>query len=389
MLLTTVTAVAVDISIPVLVEVAEYFSQNKGHSQRIIIAFLMGYGVSMLPYGLLSDRYGRLPITYIGITIYSIAGVLSALSNSFDMLLCMRFFQGLGGGVGPVNARAIARDMYSGKQLSRMMSSIVAALGIAPILSPILGNFLNNSFGWRSVLLFPPFLGVLVIIGLLLTAYETKKQEQNLVTARIKLVKSFKIFWASKQSIWALFIITIAFSGYQIIQVSASLLMSEIYKIPTKYIGYIFGPTAGIMTLMTLYNRKKVRTKSSFQLLQYGIICSFISAIGLLICSFSTSSVPFAILWAFFVLYIAGIGFIFSNTSSIALEPLSAIAGLASSLYGTIMILGASIATSVASSYYDKSITSISYGIIFCGFTTILIYALGKLLLKQSNPKTY
>ena len=181
LLLVVITAVAIDVSIPVLPIITEYFGVEKSQSQLIISTYLVGYGLFMIPLGMLSDRIGRLPIIYFGLIVYTVAGLLIAFAWSFELVLLGRFIQGIGGGVGPVIARAIARDLYAGKELAKIMSAIVAALAIATLVSPLAGSFLYALWGWQATFLVSPLLGLVVLIGLWLTGYETLNNPQKSV----------------------------------------------------------------------------------------------------------------------------------------------------------------------------------------------------------------
>lgn len=384
LLLIVITAVAVDISIPILPSITDYFQVDKNQSQLIISSFLAGYGLSMIPIGLSSDRFGRMPVMYIGLIIYVAAGVMIVFSTSFEVLLFGRFLQGIGGGVGPVNARAIARDLVSGKKLAKLMSSLTSALFLAPIFAPILGSQLYQYYGWQVAFLVPPLLGLILLLGVRVTAYETFPQKNNTRSIRQQFSGSTKLILSSQDSIWAILIILTSFAGYQIILTSTSLLIVDIYGIAVHQVGIIFGVTAGLMVAATFYNKKKLQTEDPIKLLKYGILLSLFASIGFVIC-YLIGDVPFWFTWFFFSCYITSIGFIMPNTSTIALAPLSEIAGFASSVFGAAMILGAAVVTAIAAEFYDGTLFSITGGIILCTATTALIFFVGLPILKKKS----
>lgn len=375
-LLIIITAVAVDISVPVLTVITEHFGVSSDRSLFIISSFLAGYGLSMIPVGLLSDRYGRIPVMYIGLAVYILGGVFTVYAPSFEILLWGRFFQGIGGGVGPVNARAIARDLASGKDLAVLMSTITMGLFFAPIISPILGSQLNEYFGWQAALWVAPLLGVICIVSVWKNAYRTASVPNNPTSFFRQITRSMQLFFASKQSLWALLIIMVSFAGFQIILASSSLLMVDIYGIETNKVGIIFGSTATLMVLAIYYNKRKSATVSPEKLLKYGIILTILAALGLIGC-YVLGAVPFWLVWAFIAIYITANGFILPNTSTLALDPLSNIAGFAASIFGAGMILSSSLAIMVAAMVYNGTLISITAGIIICSVLTCLIFFSG------------
>ncbi len=296
LLLIVITAVAVDISIPILPSITDYFQVDKNKSQLIVSSFLAGYGLSMIPFGILSDRFGRIPITYTGLIIYVFAGLIVVFSTSFDGLLIGRFLQGIGGGAGPVNARAIARDIVNGKALAKLMSSLTAALLFTPIFAPILGSILYLHYGWKTALLVPPILGSILLISIWLTAYETYPQKNKAFTVRQQISNSANLILASRESMWAMLIILTSFAGYQIILTNVSLLIVDIYGIAVHLVGPIFGLSAGIMVAATIYNKKKTQTEHPIKLLKHGINLSIFASAGFIICYF-IDDVPFWLAW--------------------------------------------------------------------------------------------
>lgn len=372
--LIVITAVAIDVSIPILPIITDYFHVGRDQAPLIISSFLAGYGLSMIPMGLLSDRYGRLPIMYIGIVIYIIAGAAICMAPNFETVLWGRFFQGIGGGVGPVNARAIARDIRSGKDLAKLMSALTAALFFAPICAPIIGGLLYYLFNWQIALLVPPVLGVFLLFFLWFTAYETLPRKRGISSSiSAQFSSSLKLFFSSTDSIWAMLIISISFPGYQIIVANASVIITDMYHIDKNMVGVIFSLSSILIVGASIYNKTKSQFISPRKLLRYGILLSLIASGGWTIC-YIFGDLPFCIVWFFFLIYFAATGIIFSNTSIIALAPHSQIAGFASSVFGAAMILGSSVFTALAAHFYDGTLISITFGIIVSSLVSSVIF---------------
>ena len=69
------------------------------------------------------------------------------------MLIGARVLQALGGGSGPVVARAVIRDLYDRERAARVFSYMGMAQSLNPMLAPILGGYLHEAFGWRAIFL--------------------------------------------------------------------------------------------------------------------------------------------------------------------------------------------------------------------------------------------
>ena len=87
------------------------------------------------------------------------------LAPTFQVLLGFRFLQSLGGAAGVVIARAIVRDLYSGKELAKALSIVVMVFGLAPVLSPVLGAGLLEIGGWRTLFYFLALFGLGCIVA--------------------------------------------------------------------------------------------------------------------------------------------------------------------------------------------------------------------------------
>ena len=125
---------------------------------------MAGMAVGQLPAGLLSDHYGRMPVLYIGVGLFTVCGVVAAVSESVSILLLARFLQGIGSATGMVLARAIVRDVASGAQAARLMALMVMIFTVGPMLAPMLGAFLADSWGWRAPLYALSLIGMAALV---------------------------------------------------------------------------------------------------------------------------------------------------------------------------------------------------------------------------------
>lgn len=135
-----------------------------------ISGYMLVFGISMLFWGPLSDRYGRKPILWAGCTIYTAASALAALAPNIGLLLLWRAFQAVGSGAAASMALAIVRDIYRGKLMERVIGLMQAAMIVAPMVSPVLGGFMLNFTSWRGVFWFLTGFGIAAMAGLPMTA---------------------------------------------------------------------------------------------------------------------------------------------------------------------------------------------------------------------------
>lgn len=118
-----------------------------------LTAYLIGLAVGQLVFGPLSDIHGRRKPLVFTLVVYAIASILCAFSTDIWLFISLRFLQGVSGAAGIVIARASARDMYSGKELTKFVALLALVNGAAPILAPIIGGGILKFSTWNTVFL--------------------------------------------------------------------------------------------------------------------------------------------------------------------------------------------------------------------------------------------
>jgi DHA1 family bicyclomycin/chloramphenicol resistance-like MFS transporter len=104
----------------------------------------------MLLVGPLSDHLGRRRLLIAGTSLFALASVLAACANRIEILLLARALQAIGACTGMALGRAIVRDVFTHTGTARALSVISVALGVTPILAPLVGGYLQVWWGWRA-----------------------------------------------------------------------------------------------------------------------------------------------------------------------------------------------------------------------------------------------
>jgi len=152
-LLLSIQPVTTDLYLPALPALTRSLGAPVAQAQLTLSALLLAFGVSQLAWGPLSDRLGRRPVLLLGLGLYTLASIGSALAPSMDWLVVWRTLQGAAMGAVVVCARAILRDLYTPLAGARAMSRALTGLGIVACLSPPTGALLSSWLGWRAALL--------------------------------------------------------------------------------------------------------------------------------------------------------------------------------------------------------------------------------------------
>ena len=113
---------AIHLFFPVIPVVKVDFQLTDALAQLAFSIGVFGMAFSTLAYGAFADRYGRRPVLLIGLSLFLLGSVISALAGSFIVLLIGRLVQSVGAGCGITLARAIARDVYGAERLIKAIA---------------------------------------------------------------------------------------------------------------------------------------------------------------------------------------------------------------------------------------------------------------------------
>jgi MFS transporter, DHA1 family, multidrug resistance protein len=377
-LLTGLAAVTVDMSLPAIPQMVDALGTRMSLGQLIVGVFMAGIALGQLPAGLLSDRLGRMPVLYGGVTIFTISAVLCSISNSIELMLAARFVQGLGASVGVVIARAIVRDIASGKEAARLMSVLVMIFTAAPMLAPIAGSFLVTTWNWRTPFVAIAIFGVLIFYSMRRTLRETHVpiREHHIVR---QLWLSLREFFSHRQSVLGVLLVLLPAAGFMSLITGSSALVIEIYGFPVHSFGFIFA-LAGLGILAgSALNRRLLLRMNSLQAIGIGAILVSIASIQLLLFSW-LNEVAFWWLWGNVCLFMFSTGFLLPNATALALDPVPRIAGVAASIVGTVQNVAGAISALLSGLLYDGTIRNVTFVMGFFGLATGAVFVVRRFI---------
>lgn len=157
-------ALATNIMLPAFPAMANDLGVAPGNLAWTLSSFFVVFAVGQLFVGPLADAFGRAPFVFGGLAVFVAGSVICALAPTLPVLIAGRAIQALGACAASVLARAIARDLYHGPQLTRALALVMIAMAAAPGFSPALGTGMAAVFGWRSTFVFVAVAGILVAL---------------------------------------------------------------------------------------------------------------------------------------------------------------------------------------------------------------------------------
>ncbi len=143
-------AMETDIAVPSFPKITDFFAVSDAMVQMTIAVNYLGYAISSIIYGPLSESYGRKKIMVLGNFIMCIGSLGCASAHSIYILLFFRFIQGFGASTSTIIVYAIIADVYVGRQATKMISRITSFLYILVAGTPLIGGLINEFWSWQT-----------------------------------------------------------------------------------------------------------------------------------------------------------------------------------------------------------------------------------------------
>lgn len=191
-----------DLYLPSLPHLANDFAVTPAAVQQTLSLFVIGFGGAQLISGPLSDRFGRRPVLLGGLALFVVASIGCAVAPTLPLLVAGRFLQALGCCTGVVVARAVVRDSYAPAEGARVIARASSLLSAAPLLGPILGGYLQVTFGWRAAFVTLVVFGAAVLAAAASHMTETNVRPDREATRPRRLLRTY-LHVARTPAFWA------------------------------------------------------------------------------------------------------------------------------------------------------------------------------------------
>ncbi|SEJ65321.1 MFS transporter, DHA1 family, bicyclomycin/chloramphenicol resistance protein [Pseudomonas linyingensis] len=366
LLLGTLTAIApmsTDMYLPAFPAIQTALELAPGEVELSFSAYFVGMLLGMLCYGPISDRFGRKPPLLFGLSLYTLASLLLAGSDSLTELIGWRFVQGLGGCAGAVLAVAIVRDRCTPQQAGRVMSLITLVMGVAPVFAPLAGGLVLELWGWHAIFVALAGFGVCCLLGLLTVLDESLAQRSASLALRPVLAGYGQLLRDRR------------FIGYSLSQacttgamfayiVGSPFVLIDLHGVSPQRFGLFFGINAIGLVLASQLVRLLLRRHSPLQLLPRLLWAPLLAGSLLVLNQLIGVSGLWLILPAFFVL-VSSVGLVGPNATALAMAEQGARAGQASALHVSLTFGMGMLAGLLVSRLHDGSLLPLAL-VVFC-----------------------
>lgn len=354
-------ALAIDIMLPAFPNIQSGLGvADANQVQFVLLSYVIGFGAAQLFFGPVSDRFGRRAPLFFGIALYAICSIAGALAPSFEFLLITRFLQGIGAAGTRVIALSVVRDTHSGRGMAATMSMVMMVFMVVPVFAPMIGQVIILFGDWHLIFLFMAAVSMAVGAWALMRLPETLETERRRPLTLKSVAEAFTIILTNRVALFYTLATAFYFGSLFGFLNVAQPIYVDIYGLG-PYFPIAFAAVAVVMAGSSFINSRLVGRFGQRRLSHGALIAYF--GFALLLAGLSAMGpVPF---WVFFLISLMMMplfGFVGANFNSIAMEPLGAIAGTASSTLGFAQTVGGGLVGAAIGQAYDGTVFPLAAG---------------------------
>jgi DHA1 family bicyclomycin/chloramphenicol resistance-like MFS transporter len=329
-LLSAVGPFSIDMYLPGMPQIGESLGASVAEVQLTITLYFLAFGVAQLVYGPLADAWGRRAPIMLGTSIFALGSIGCAMAPTIEWLIAFRFVQGLGGAAAMVIPRAIIRDMLRGPEATRLMAMIMLVISVSPMLAPLAGSAMMALGSWRLI-----FWSLVVAAGMslaltVLVLPETLQRADRVPINLRQLARGAKVLLRDPVFLGLTLVGGFGFASFFVFLATASFVYAGQFGLSPLGFSLAFAVNAvGFFAASQFAGPLGAR---------YGQVPMLRIAV-----------------WGFAGFALANLGLIIPATMVMALDEHGDIAGLASSLGGTIQMLAGGVMVTLSAPFFDST----------------------------------
>ena len=279
-----------------------------------------------------------------GAVVYCGAALAAWAAPTLETMLAARLLMGLGAAGPRVVAIALVRDIYSGRDMARIMSFVMLVFSLVPAMAPSIGMIIISLAGWHAVFLaFVVFSGITVIwLGL--------RQPETLTTERRRPL-NLPSLWAAISEVMrhpttrlSIVVQTLAMGMLFGVISSTQQVFDKTYGQGDVF-HFWFGGIAILAASASLLNARLVGRLGMRPIIKATFLMQIAASSLMIVAMLSPlpNSVELLVYAAWNVTVFFQIGMTAGNLNALAMEPMGHIAGMAASLIAALSTIGAVI----------------------------------------------
>lgn len=371
--LASVGTLATNILLPSLPQMAVALQVTTPAVTASITIFLLVFALGQLVVGPISDRYGRRIPVLAGFAVFIAGSVWCGLAHDLHSLLFGRAIQAAGACSTSVLSRAIARDLFSGAALARVLTMVMIAQAAAPGFSPLLGGALDHFFGWRSEFVFVGAFALVSAIAFTAVLGETHNATRIPLNP-IAIGTTYGKLATNRHFLIPGATVSLIMGGLFSMFSAAPRVLIEGYGFTPIALGLFFAGTVMVVFGSGMLAARLAPRFGLERAIRYGLLIAFLGGVSILVTAYLHANVVIFIVAT--CIFLLGMGVVNPLGTAQTLSPFGTHAGAASALLGFWQMTGAAIGVFLVASIVPDALLAL--GIVLTGgcLLAILLYAM-------------
>jgi len=254
-MLSMVGALGIDAYLPSFPAIIQDFQATPLAVQQTLSIYVGAMAITTLFAGTLSDSFGRRPPGIVSLLLFTAGSALAIFARDIQILLVARGLQGIAAGFGAVLSRTIVQDRFQGAEAQRVMALIMMVFSIAPSFAPVIGGWLQATFGWHSVFIMLTGYGLVLWLIWQLGIPETLPKAQRMPLQLGRIVGNYGKVLFHRVFILRVLSIALVFIGVAIYISSAAPYIINILGLSETSFAWMFIPmTLGMLGGSSTHN---------------------------------------------------------------------------------------------------------------------------------------
>ncbi len=360
-------ATGIDIALPAFGSI-ERELPGASNTSLLITAYLIGMAIGQLVVGPVSDRYGRQVTVIVGLGLYLVAAIAAALSPSFAVLLIARVVWGLGASAPAGLRAAIARDLYTGDDMARITTIVMAVFLLGPVFIPLVGEGLLQFGSWRLVFWAPAILS-LVGIGWCWRFGETLDPAQRRPLRLGPVAQAGRTVIRTRVTIGFLMANMFLSGAFFIFLGSTQPVFERVYDRANQF-AWLFALTGLVTIPLLLIANRLIDKVGAVRVATVGASISCAFAVVFIAPTIGADGIPTFWLWYSWLVVVTSSNTIAApSLYALALEPMGELAGTASSVFSFASFAGGAGLAAIFDIRVDTTVSPFVIG--YALYTTV------------------
>ncbi len=361
-------AFGVEAMLPAFDEIDAAFGfADRGVSVSLLVtSLLIGMGSGQLVWGPMSDSFGRRPVLCTGLGLYAIGALGTALAPNLEILLLARFVWGLGAAAPNGLRLAVARDLFDGDRMARIVTIGTAVFLIGPVVMPIVGQGILTVADWRMIAIVAFGLAALAVMVAVLFG-ETLPQNARRPFRFGDLAEGGVEIARTPASIGAVASAMFFAAAFFIYLGSAQPIIDRIYGREDQFI-WFFGASGISMSVALVINDRLIKRFGSRAVVIVAARLFLVVDLSGLVLTTVADGVPSIWVWIVWACAANAVGILVSSIcAALALDPMGRIAGTAASILAFSQLAPGSLLAALVDSQIDSTVTPMLIGSLLYG----------------------